>query len=341
MGKNKLLVNRIAIVLDRSSSMAAIRKETVAALNANVATIKASADREGQAASISLYTFNDKAKLEQFNIPADKFQPWELSDYQTSGMTALFDGVGMAIQEFEAMPDADEENVSFVVIAITDGEENASSLKASALKQLVRKCETTDRWTFAFLVPPGNATKFAPQFGLNSGNVQEWSNTSAGAKKAEEQTSGALDNYFRARSSGQRSVQKGFFTNLADLKASDVKKALTDIKDRVKVLDVSKEVDIRPFVEDKLGHYPKGQCYYQLTKSETVQSYKQVLIVEKGKKAVYGGTAEEMRAVIGVPGSGGGSIRLKPGNHGDWDVFIQSTSVNRRLVRGTKLLVVQ
>jgi len=338
----KLLVNRIAIVLDRSSSMHSLRQETVNALNANIAAIKAAAEREGQAATISLYTFSDKVTREHFNTPVEKFKPWKLEDYRTAGMTALFDGVGQAVDELRAMPDAGEENVSFVIMAITDGEANVfSRYTAATLKQLIRKCEVTDRWTFAFLVPPGQGGAFARQFAMNPGNVQEWDASVKGIKEYEAQTSGALDNYFKARSSGQRSVQRGFFTNLADLKPADVKKELTDIKAKVKVLDVPREEDIRPFVEKELGHYPKGQCYYELTKSETVQGYKQVLIMQKGKKAIFGGSAEEMRAIIGVPDSNAGSIRLKPGNHGDWDVFIQSTSVNRKLVRGTRLLVVQ
>jgi hypothetical protein len=55
----------------------------------------------------------------------------------------------------------------------------------------------------------------------------------------------------------------------------------------------------------------------------------------KGQKAVYMG--EDARRMLGLPTSGVAKVR--PGNHSSFDVFVQSTSLNRKLVRGTKLLV--
>lgn len=227
------------------------------------------------------------------------------------------------------------------VMAITDGEENRSSTSGAALKKLIRECELTDRWTFAFLVPSGYASRFAHQFGINEGNIQEWEATRHGTEQYQRSSAVALSNYFVGRGQGVRSVQQGFFTDMKDVKVADVKKQFSDMKSRVKVLPVPSEAAIRPFCEAKLGHYPKGQCYYELTKPETVQSYKQILVQKKRQAAIFGGTAEEMRQLIGIPGTSNGKIRLKPGLQGDWNIFIQSTSVNRKLVRGTRLLVVQ
>jgi len=50
--------------------------------------------------------------------------------------------------------------------------------------------------------------------------------------------------------------------------------------------------------------------------------------------SIYGG--HEARGIIGIPTNQ--LVRLKPGNHQNWKIFVNSTSVNRKLVRGTDVL---
>jgi len=105
------------------------------------------------------------------------------------------------------------------------------------------------------------------------------------------------------------------------------------------------EWQIRDFVEDRMsrnktfgrqagGVYGVGLAYYQLTKPEDVQPAKDLVVRDKSSGAIYGG--HEARALIGMPTSA--RVRVKPGNFGNWDIFIKSTSVNRKLVRGTDVL---
>ena len=62
---------------------------------------------------------------------------------------------------------------------------------------------------------------------------------------------------------------------------------------------------------------------------------KRMINADATLKAVFGGT--DARSVLGIPE--GQNLKIKPGNHGNFDIFVQSTSLNRKLVRGTKLLV--
>jgi len=102
---------------------------------------------------------------------------------------------------------------------------------------------------------------------------------------------------------------------------------------------------IRDFVEDKLRNiklnktlgrqYQIGRAYYQLTKTEEVQASKDMVILDKSTNALYGG--QEARSLLGCPT--GISFKIKPAIHGhQYDIFIKSTSVNRKLINGTKLL---
>ena len=74
--------------------------------------------------------------------------------------------------------------------------------------------------------------------------------------------------------------------------------------------------------------------YYELTKPELVQEYKEVAIVEKATGKIYVG--DDARTLLGLPI--GARIKVRPGDHAGFAVYVQSTSVNRRLAAGTTLL---
>ena len=79
--------------------------------------------------------------------------------------------------------------------------------------------------------------------------------------------------------------------------------------------------------------YRKGAAFYELTKREEIQENKELLVMEIGKSAVYGGA--DAREVLGLPET---RCKVTPGNHSQWKIFVQSGSFNRRLVRGTSVL---
>jgi len=105
---------------------------------------------------------------------------------------------------------------------------------------------------------------------------------------------------------------------------------------RFQVLDVIKDATIQDFVEDNGAVFKKGRGFYQFTKSEKVQHHKEVVLVDQKTGDMFSG--EKARQMIGA--KPGVECRVRPGT-GDlkgYDVFIQSTSNNRRLIGGTKFL---
>jgi len=151
---------------------------------------------------------------------------------------------------------------------------------------------------------------------------------------ASQAVSTGISSYYTNRSSGQRSVKDFFVTDLSKVAPMTVQKTLEDIRNKVNIWTVPHECEIRIFCEEKSKQtYKKGNAFYQLMKTETVQSYKQIILIEKGKDAVYAG--EDARKILGLPA---GNVKVKPGNHANWDIFVQSTSVNRKLVRGTSVV---
>ena len=146
-----------------------------------------------------------------------------------------------------------------------------------------------------------------------------------------------LQTFYSARKAGQRAVVGVFTTNLKDVTAREVSDALHDSSADFLRVPVSKDGEIRTLVEAALGAggtYQKGRGYYELSKPELVQENKQLAIIESASGRIY--TGDAARSLLGLPV--GERCRVKPGDHGGFSIFVQSTSVNRRLVAGTTLL---
>lgn len=328
--------NYVAIVIDKSSSMSSLTTEAHETLKRTVDTLREQADLNDQDTTVTIVEFADRANV---SVPATDVDSLSvLQPFIANGWTALLDGVGLAIATLSAQKVRKRDDVSYLVIVITDGEENASkTFGYPSLKALIAQCQNTSRWTFAFNVPPRTADRVAAAFGVSRQNVREWEATTRGMIETRSTTMSAVASFSSARAAGQTMVNNFYdvTTDLSKVKAKDVKK-LNDVSGHIKAYDVPKEQTIKEFVEAKTKKpYVIGQAYYQLMKPEKVQPQKDVLLQKKGEKPVWGGPAA--RELIGL--QAGVHAKVTPGNHSAYDIFVQSTSVNRKLPRGTKVLV--
>jgi uncharacterized protein YegL len=341
------LVNHIVFVVDRSGSMSRIKSQVVRVFNNQLDTVQRNARSAGQKSFLSTFMFHSTVdKPRHLVAPVEKVPKLAPKDFQLGGSTALLDAVGTAITRLQKAKGATNKNTSFLVIVITDGHENASRHYKKSLKGLIAQVQKTGRWSLAFLVPPGSENTLT-RFGIPKGNVTRWDATAKGAKVMDEKLAAGLKTFYAARASGQKSVT-AFFTT--DMSKVDVKtlSALKDLSKGFARWPVDKERSIREFVNTKLqsspalrkklgNEYEPGRGFYELTKPETVQPRKNIAIFDKKTKAIFGG--DQARKVLGMPS--GSNVKVKPGNHMDYSIFVESTSNNRKLVRGTTLLYVQ
>jgi hypothetical protein len=263
-----------------------------------------------------------------------------LTTYDARGNgTPLFDSIGRLIELMEAVPDAKSPDVSFLIIALTDGEDNRSFKWAQYISSKIHALQATDHWTFAFRVPRGHYKQRLTGLGIPEGNIQEWDTTNKGLQQATAQTHTATQTFYRSLASGARSTRGYFQTDMANISKAEVKSSLEDISRKMHVLPVPSRDNgkaIADFVEKKIGHYLKGDAFYQLTKPEkALQDYKQIAIRDHSTGHIYGGS--QARSLLGLPEYG--DVKVAPGDHGNFDIFVQSTSVNRKLVGGTDVLV--
>lgn len=330
-----MLKNHFAFIIDSSGSMSWIRNEVINALNNQLNEIrKLSKD---QPATVSVYTFANKVNSPLiFNKPIETVPNFTYNQYVPNGSTALWDAVGTAVQDIDYLPDTSDPDTSVVVMPLTDGEENASKkYNVNSLKTLMGKVIATDRWTFAFLVPRTGVNTLL-RFGIPQGNIQPWDANAKGVQEYDVATRSALNNFVAARAAGQKSTKSFFKVDMTGVDTKELKKKLTDISSDYLRLAVSEAMEIRKFVEQTTGKkYQKGTGFYQLLKPENVQDYKEIIIQDKTSNVLFGG--EFVRGVLGMPDFG--TIRVHPGNHGDYNIYIQSTSVNRKLSPGTSFLL--
>jgi hypothetical protein len=103
---------------------------------------------------------------------------------------------------------------------------------------------------------------------------------------------------------------------------------------RFQVLDVDRDCAIKEFVQEQGTAFKKGRGFYQFTKTETIQGYKELVLMDKKTGDMFEGKAA--RDMLGLPEDS--TARIKPTSLDKFDVFVQSTSVNRKLIGKTKFL---
>src|SRR3989338_9090682 len=101
---------------------------------------------------------------------------------------------------------------------------------------------------------------------------------------------------------------------------------------RFQIMKVDTDQSIRNFVEDNGLIFQKGHGFYQLTKTETIQDYKEVVLRENETGDLYSG--EKARELLGL--SRTGSTRTRPVVTAGFTGRVRSTSYNRKLIGDTE-----
>lgn len=208
----KVLKNRIAIVLDRSGSMGPIRAEAVAMFNEQIKAIKETT--AGMDTKVSFATFSTVAdKPLIFNESADKLVPLTESSYTPDGWTAMFDGVGSMIDALSKLPEASDEDCSFLVVVISDGAENYSrEYNAVSIADKIKTLQGTKRWTFSYLGANQDLSVVSQTLGIPLGNTYRFTASVPGAYAASTVNSASTRSYMGARGQGMTSSANFYST---------------------------------------------------------------------------------------------------------------------------------
>jgi len=320
----------IAIVKDHSGSMSRL---SVAARKDYDNLIQSLKTNAVGPTFLTVVEFSYNSKVVRKNEPLENVPSYS-PPYHAGGNTALYDAINDAINAlrlYDKGPD-----VANLLLIITDGAENASHTSAIQLREQIKNLQNTDRWTFTFRVPKGYGSKMTRELGLYAGNLIEWEQTEDALERSSMHTASATKSYFNARSVGKTSVNT-FYANPADV-ANKIQTSLDDVSKKFKRHTIQPHQDgisIQDFCIEKVGVYKLGHVYYSLNKTEKIQPNKDIIIRDTALDVMYAGT--QARNLLGIPTVG--EIKLAPGNMGKYEVYIRSTSNNRKLYANNNVLV--
>jgi len=165
-------LRHIAVILDRSGSMQAVKTDTEGGL---AAFLEAQHDAPGTT-TVSLYQFDDQYEAVYERKQLDDVPPFVL---RPRGATALLDAVGRTITTLgEALADTQEADrpSEVIVVILTDGQENASSeYTATAVKKLITQQQDEYGWKFVFLGADQDAFAAGGEMGIGRATTLSYS----------------------------------------------------------------------------------------------------------------------------------------------------------------------
>lgn len=338
----KNIINHIGLVLDASGSMAGRAQRLIKVVDDLVKHLAQRSQELDQETRISIWVFSDSSDIKCLVWDKDVLRLPSIAElYRVGGQTALIDATMKALDDLAETPERYGDH-SFLVYVLTDGGENASR-RWEAIDLKMRLQNLKDHWTAAALVPDVGAAHEAKNFGFPAGNIQTWDTTSAqGVDQAGGAVRTSMDNYMRGRADGVRSTTSLFSTGAEAVNAQTISRAgLAPLAKGSYILvpvvkpagETGTTVRIDEFTRQCGLNYQAGRGFYQLMKREEIQATKDIVVVGKRDHKVYSG--KDARHIVGLPDM---NVRVSPTHNPDYDIFVQSTSLNRNLIVGTRYL---
>jgi hypothetical protein len=370
-------VHHVAVVLDESWSMNHIKHDLIKAVDRTVETLARDSKEWEHETRVTIYTFNSEGVGSPHGHPdgnvrcqhydKDVLRLPSIADrYKPAGGTPLIDATLKAIDDLAQTPELYGDH-AFLVYVLTDGDENTSKVattaagKARALTSRIERLP--DNWTIACFVPNFQSAQRARNYGYP--NVAEWDATTAhGVEEVGEVIQRTTRAWMENRAKGTRSAGRSLFVG-GQVDAAQVKSRLTPLshlayeivpvtatdkawmkrKRPTKKFPEGEEIGYVVRIDDFLNkvHPPfaVGKGYYQLFSAgqrtrEKVQGNKAIAVMDKKTSQVYVGP--EARQIVGLPDH---DVTVAPDANPDYEIFVKSTSDNRQLPVGTKLLIMK
>jgi len=328
------LINHIGVVIDASASMKGKDKDVITITDDLVKLLGEESTSRNQETRMTMYIFGADSQAACYDV--DVLRSPSLSGlYEATGpSTSLVDACYQAIEDMRRTATLYGDH-AFLLYVITDGEENSSRRTGNQLAQLITSLP--DNWTVACLVPNRMSQRDVVKYGFTLENTKVWDTSSIdGVYEVGRVIQQATQNYYSMRASGTRSTSSLFSMDKTVLDTQQVNRVLDPLPDyAVRTLNVgSTVVQTKELLESHGIPYHNGLVYYQLVKTEHIQPQKNILIRDKLTGSIYGGPA--VRQTLGLPNY---EVKVEAAKHPLYDIFVQSTAPNRKLMPKTDALI--
>lgn len=177
-------LTEIAMVLDRSGSMAEMKPEAVGGFNA---FLQSQQQLPGEA-KLTLVLFDHEYIVAYDGRPIKDVSPLDDHTYVPRGTTALLDAIGRTINTIGERLDKtpEPERPGKVIVAIlTDGLENASQeFKPKQIRSMIEHQRIKYAWEFVYLGANQDAIEVGESIGVAPGCAVTFNETPEGASQA-------------------------------------------------------------------------------------------------------------------------------------------------------------
>lgn len=257
--------------------------------------------------------------------------------YKPHGNTAMCEAINKGLADVGTIPEQYGDHATLFYVFGDGAENNSSHTDREAMVYRLR--HLPENVTVAMFVPDEACARTARDWGIPEGNIQQWDAESAdGVFEVGRVVAQASTVWLENRGKGVRSTRSLFSTGVDAVNDQTVKGAL-DLLDtkayKILVVEAGDPVELRSFVQSKKWHdrkpieFKTRHSFYRLTKTETIQANKQILVMDTRTDEVYGG--QHARDLIGL---GTEPIRRGPDFNPHYAIFVMSGSVNRKLDKG-------
>lgn len=153
----------IICILDRSGSMANIKKDTIGGFNSFLAEQKTVPGE----AKVTLIQFDGQYEKCYQGLPLSEVQDLTDATFVPRGSTALLDAIGKTLIEQKTRIQKEAWANKVIIVILTDGEENSSvEFNRDTIKTLTESAQN-DEWSFIYLGANQDSFSVASTMGIN------------------------------------------------------------------------------------------------------------------------------------------------------------------------------
>jgi len=155
------MTTKIFVILDRSGSMSNCWDDTIGGFNSFISNQKKMNDDK---AFLSLYQFDHEYEIVYENKEITGVEDLTKETFVPRGRTALLDAIGKTVKSIPKK----QENESYIIVIMTDGEENASTgYTKFHINDLISNKKELG-WEFIFIGANQDAIKEAATLGISA-----------------------------------------------------------------------------------------------------------------------------------------------------------------------------
>lgn len=166
MSKENLV--HVCFIIDESGSMGGSESDVIGGFKK---VIKEQRENKNGGCSVSFYKFATNVQKVYMGIDVQEVEYLD-GKYSPGGMTALYDGIGTAIDDLNDWMDdlpKEERPEKTVVVIMTDGEENNShKYNLAQIKRMIKHQEKGHEWTFVYMGSDLSNAKEVDNLGIST-----------------------------------------------------------------------------------------------------------------------------------------------------------------------------